>query len=105
MRLGLQDGPQDEIVLQDQVEYRWLTVPVRAELEMRLDLYGKKARVSLIMLMYSCMPLSYHTILSSGMARVFFRTSFRAPPGIDPPQNAPGSLRHPITCVPHLPDN
>ena len=50
-RFGSQDGPQDEIVLQDQVAYPRFTVPVRAELEMFLERYGKEARLSLMMLM------------------------------------------------------
>ena len=78
-RFGLQNGPQDEIVLQDQIAYPRFPVPVRAELEMFLELYGKEARVSLMMLMYdSLMPLSYHTAstTSRGMARALFFPPF-----------------------------
>ena len=72
-RFGLQDGPQGEIVLQDQFAYPRFPVPFRAEREMFLELYGKEARVSLMMLMYNfLMPLSYHTIPSMGMARALF---------------------------------
>jgi hypothetical protein len=98
VRFGSQDGPQDEVELQDQVAYPRFTVPVRAELEMFLDLYGKEPRVSLMMLMYSfLMPLSYHTTSSRGMARAFFCASFcPRRPAIGPWHNGtPEPPRHP----------
>lgn len=49
-RFGFQEGPQDEIELQDQVAYLRFTVPVGPELEMFLDFYDKKDSVSLMML-------------------------------------------------------
>jgi hypothetical protein len=73
VRFGVQDGPQDEIELQDQVSYHRFTVPVQAELEMFLDFYSKEPRVSLMMLMFILwMSLSYHMTSSSGMARAPF---------------------------------
>jgi hypothetical protein len=45
---------------------------------MFLELYGKEARLSLMMLIYNFdMPLSYHTIPSRGMARALFSPARR----------------------------
>jgi hypothetical protein len=51
MRLSPKNRPQDEIVLENEPGYLVPAVPPCQELEMFLDLYGKKARVSLMMLM------------------------------------------------------
>lgn len=70
---------------------------------MFLDLYGKKARFSLMMLMYFDMPLSYHTAAtaSSGMARAL-SSEARRPPGGAPVVCARGGPR---TCSEELFDN
>jgi len=58
---GMQDGTQDEVVLLDQLAHALLMVPIRAEIEMPLDRYGKKPRRSLNRLMACGMTLFYHT--------------------------------------------
>ena len=67
---GPQNGPQDEIVLQHESAYFALAVPARAELEMLLDFYGQKPRVSLMILICIGMPPSYQidTPVSRGRA-------------------------------------
>ena len=49
--MGSQDRPQDGVILKDESADLTLVVPVRPELKMPLDPYGKKPRVSLRMLM------------------------------------------------------
>ena len=107
VRFGVQEGPQDEIELQDQVAYHRFTVPVRAELEMFLDFYGKEPRVSLMMLMLIWMSLSYRMTSSSGMARAPFScpspsSSAHAGP---PPNGTSEPPRRPRTWEPQLFDN
>lgn len=51
MGLGSQHGPQDDIVFQDEAANLATAVPVRLKLKMPLDPYGKKPRLSLMMLM------------------------------------------------------
>ena len=55
--------PHGEIVLADEITHLAGSVPVRAELEMPVDFYGKKPRVSLMILMY----LSIALVLSHGL--------------------------------------
>ena len=72
-RLGPQNGPQDEIVLQHDGAYFALAVPIPAELEMFLDSYGKKPRFSLIILISFSTSSSYpvDTHVSRGRTRIF----------------------------------
>jgi hypothetical protein len=112
VRFGVQEGPQDEIELQDQAAYPRFTVPVRAELEMFLDFYGKEARVSLMMLMvFFEMPLSYHAASSWSRGRVWQGLFFRASscpcrPASGPKYNdASDTPRHPRRCMAQLLDN
>jgi len=58
LRLALKHRAQDVVVPQDERADRVAVVPARFELEKPLDLYGKKARVSLMMLMCLNMPSS-----------------------------------------------
>lgn len=58
-RLLLQHGPQDGIMIQDQVSQRALSVPVSPKLEMLLDSQYKNASVSLMMWRFVCMSPSY----------------------------------------------
>lgn len=48
--VGSQKRPQDDIVLQDEIANLAQVVPVRPKLKMPRDLYGKKPRLSLMML-------------------------------------------------------
>ena len=64
-RLGLQDGSQDNVELKDKTGHIVQAVPSQAELKMLLDFYDKKPRVSLTILVYCCMSLSYQTALTS----------------------------------------
>lgn len=68
-----QNGPEDEIVGQDELADRALAVPRPGKLKMSLNFYSKKAKVSPMMLMYVCMPWSYQRIStpSRGRARAF----------------------------------
>jgi hypothetical protein len=56
---GSQDGPQDDIVLEHESSYLASAVPARAKLKMLLDSYGKKPRLSLMILMCFGMSSSY----------------------------------------------
>ena len=49
--MGSQNRPQDDIILKNKIADLAPVVPVRPELKMRLDPYGKKPRLSLMMLM------------------------------------------------------
>jgi hypothetical protein len=49
--MGSQRRPQDDVVRQDEIAGLAPAVPVGPELKMRRDPYGKKPRVSLMMLM------------------------------------------------------
>jgi len=52
VRLVSQDGPQDAVVPQDETPCLAQAVPPRAELEVLLEPYEEKPRVSLMILMY-----------------------------------------------------
>jgi hypothetical protein len=91
-QLGLapENRSQSDIVLQNQIASLASAIPVRAKLEMRLDLYRKKPSVSLMMLM--CLSMSpFYSIdafASSGTTgTVLFRTAI--PPH---PRQSSGSL-------------
>jgi len=60
VRLSPKNRAQDEIELENELAGPVPAIPARVELEAFLDLYGKKARVSLMMLRYFCMPSSYY---------------------------------------------
>ena len=49
--MGSQCRPQDDIVFEDEAPNLAQAVPVRPKLKMPLDPYGKKPRLSLMMLM------------------------------------------------------
>jgi hypothetical protein len=53
MGMGPQDRPQDDIILKDEIAGLAPAVPVRPILEMPLEPYDKKPRLSLRMLMGS----------------------------------------------------
>jgi len=59
LRLRPHNRAQDEIVLLDQIADLPLAPPPRRKLEVLLDFYCKKARLSLIILMCLYMPSSY----------------------------------------------
>jgi hypothetical protein len=59
MGSAAQHGPQHDVILLHQSTGFALAVPIRTEVEMRLDLGYDKPRVSLIMLMLFDMSLSY----------------------------------------------
>ena len=52
VRLGSPKGSQQHVILTDQSDHFILTIPARAKLEILRDLYCKKPRLSLTMLMY-----------------------------------------------------
>jgi hypothetical protein len=59
MGLAAQHGPQHDVILLHQSTGFALAVPIRSEVEMRLDFDYDKPRVSLIMLVLFDMSLSY----------------------------------------------
>lgn len=59
LRLRSQRRSQQPIILQDQPGYRFPTIPVRTKLEMLCDLYCKKPRLWLRMLILILMSSSY----------------------------------------------
>jgi hypothetical protein len=65
VRFGLQEGAQDDVVLQDKAEHLALSVPVRPGLEAALDFYDKKPRLWLTILMFLCMLSSYRPATTS----------------------------------------
>jgi hypothetical protein len=56
---GPQNGAQDAVVLQHESKHFVRAVPTRAELETSLDSYGKKAKLSLMMLIGFDISSSY----------------------------------------------
>jgi len=54
--LFLENGSNNPIVLRNNTANLFLAVPIRNELKTRLNLYYKKARCSLMSLMYLGMP-------------------------------------------------
>jgi len=56
MRLFLENGTKNPIILGNNTADLFSAVPVRNELKARLDLYYKKAKCSLISLMYLGIP-------------------------------------------------
>jgi hypothetical protein len=58
-RLGPQNGPENEIVLQHESTDLTLAVPARPKLKMVLDFYAQKPSVSLMILMCLGMASSY----------------------------------------------
>ena len=76
MGFGFQDGAQDEIILEDKPAHFALAVPAQPGLEVPLDFYDKKPRLSLTMLILFCMLSSYRlaTTSSRGVARAFLST-------------------------------
>jgi hypothetical protein len=83
VRFSPKNRPKDEIILENELQDIAPVIPPRAEFEVLLDLYGKKARVSLMILRNLCMPLSYQqaSTASSGMMRAFFCCSSLPWPG------------------------
>jgi hypothetical protein len=73
VRFVPQNGPEDEIVGQDEIADRALAVPCPGKLKMSLNFYSKKAKLSPMMLMYVCMPWSYqnNSTPSRGKVRAF----------------------------------
>jgi hypothetical protein len=71
--MGSQHRPQDEIILQYQVANVAAVVPVGPELEMLLDFYCKKPKLSLMILMELGMPLSYS--IDTSVSRAKTRTA------------------------------
>ncbi len=69
-----QDGFYSKIVLKNEIVDLTLSIPIRVKFKMFLNLYGKKPRVSLIMLMKFGMSLSYYkfSTLSRSRARTVF---------------------------------
>ena len=52
----LEDGSNNPVILRSDTAYLFLAVPVRNELKIRLDPYYKKAKCSLMLLMYLGIP-------------------------------------------------
>jgi hypothetical protein len=59
IRSAAQHGPQHDVILLHQTTGFALTVPIPADMELRLDLDNNKPKVSLIMLVLFDMSLSY----------------------------------------------
>ncbi len=80
-RMGSQHRAQDEIILKHKVANFPAAVPSSPELEMLLDFYCKKPKLSLMILMDLGMPLSYSidTSVSRAKARAahFFVSKYR----------------------------
>lgn len=111
LRSGFEQGPQDEVVLQDEPAHLQLVMPPRTELEETLDFYGKKARFSLMMLILFCTLPSYQaaTTSSRGRAGAFFAGNAPRLLGGSGPAPAVDRLRigfHvPTIPPPHATDN
>jgi hypothetical protein len=56
MGLFFENGPDNPVILRNDTADFFLAVPVRNELKTRLDMYYKKAKCSLISLMYLGIP-------------------------------------------------
>lgn len=63
--MGPQRRPQDHIVFEDETANLALAVPVRPKLKMLLNPYGKKPRLSLMMLMRPAVCLTALALVSS----------------------------------------
>jgi hypothetical protein len=72
---GLQDRVQRGLILPDKRLGAIVLMPIRLKREKLLDGYGKKARLSVIILIVLCTPSSYpiDAIASRGRARFFLR--------------------------------
>ena len=71
--LFLENGSNNSVTLRNNTAYFFLAVPVRNELKTRLDLYYKKAKCSLISLMYVGIPsLSFFYFAVNKVQRGFF---------------------------------
>jgi len=72
VRVGIQNGPQDKIILQNESAHALLTVPSWIKLEMLLDFDSKKPRLSLKMLMDFCIASFYYMAPSGSRGRARF---------------------------------
>ena len=72
VRIGILNGPQEEIVLQNEITHSLPEVPSRVKLEMLLDFDSKKPRLSLKMLMDFCIASFYYMAPSGSRGRARF---------------------------------
>lgn len=63
--MGSQRGPHDDIVFEDETANLAMAVPVRPKLKMLLNPYGKKPKLSLMMLMRPAVCLTALALVSS----------------------------------------
>jgi hypothetical protein len=83
MGLFLENGSNNPVILRNHTANLFLAVPVRNELKIGLELYYKKAKCSLISLMYLGIPsLSFFYLAMNKVQRGFFFCKA----GIDPEQ-------------------
>ena len=69
----LENGSNNSVILRNNTANLFLAVPVRNELKTRLDLYYKKAKCSLMSLMYVGIPsLSFFYFAKNKVQRGFF---------------------------------
>jgi hypothetical protein len=102
---GLQDRVQRGLILPDKRLGAIVLMPIRLKREKLLDGYGKKAKLSVIILIVLCTPSSYRidAIASRGRARFFLRYQLesvtsrrkkrRAPDGSPKPFSLPSQPR------------